>query len=104
MQIGQVVGTVVATHRTSKFEGLTLRLLQPVDIDLVPYGAHILAADVVGSGEGEYVLYAAGSSARQTEQTDKRPVDAVIMAIIDRWDVGGEVRFHKFLGTGANEG
>jgi microcompartment protein CcmK/EutM len=41
------------------------------------------------------VLYALGSSARQTEVTRDRPCDAVIMAIVDSWDVGGEVRYHK---------
>ena len=31
----------------------------------------------------------------QTEATRDRPCDAVIMAIVDSWDVGGEVRYHK---------
>ena len=46
-------------------------------------------------GIGEVVLYASGSSARQTEITRDRPVDAVVMAIVDSWDVGGEERYHK---------
>jgi microcompartment protein CcmK/EutM len=41
------------------------------------------------------VLYASGSSARQTVLTDKRPVDAVIMAIVDTWEVDGQVRYRK---------
>jgi microcompartment protein CcmK/EutM len=45
---------------------------------------------------GEYVLYATGSSARQTVRTDKRPIDAVIMAIIDQWEIGGKLRYHKY--------
>jgi len=49
----------------------------------------------VGAGVGEVVLYASGSSARQTIITDKRPCDAVIMAIIDTWEIGGETIYSK---------
>ena len=49
----------------------------------------MVAVDAVGAGAREVVLYATGSSARQTEQTRDRPVDAVIMAILDQYDVGG---------------
>jgi microcompartment protein CcmK/EutM len=41
----------------------------------------------VGAGEGEIVLVASGSSARQTVITKNKPVDAVIMAIVDKLDV-----------------
>ena len=54
--------------------------------------------DAVGAGLDEYVLYASGSSARQTVVTDKRPVDAVVMAIIDQWEVGGEIKYRKVEG------
>mgnify|MGYP000718269644 CR=1 FL=1 len=45
----------------------------------------------VGAGVGEMVLYASGSSARQTVRTDKKPVDAVVMAIVDNWEIDGEI-------------
>ena len=54
-----------------------------------------MAADSVGAGVNEVVLYASGSSARQTKQTDARPVDAVIMAIVDTVEVNGAVAFDK---------
>jgi microcompartment protein CcmK/EutM len=41
------------------------------------------------------VLFATGSSARQTVATDKRPCDAVIMAIVDNWEVDGTLRYRK---------
>ena len=41
------------------------------------------------------VLYASGSSARQTERTRDRPVDAVVMAIVDTWDVDGKHVYEK---------
>ena len=51
--------------------------------------------DAVGAGPGEVVLYASGSSARLTEVTDKRPCDAVIVAIVDTLEVGGAVTYSK---------
>ena len=52
-------------------------------------------ADAMGAGPGEMVLTAAGSSARQTTMTDKKPVDNVIMAIVDTWEVNGETKYTK---------
>ncbi|MFQ5583468.1 MAG: EutN/CcmL family microcompartment protein, partial [Calditrichia bacterium] len=55
----------------------------------------VVAVDAVGAGTGEMVLYATGCSARQTKLTDKRPCDAVIMAIVDNWEVAGEIKYKK---------
>jgi microcompartment protein CcmK/EutM len=95
MLIGRVVGTVVSNRKDPKIEGFKFMLVRQVDVDLSETGAYVVAADVVGAGVGEYVLYATGSSARQTVSTDKRPIDAVIMAIVDQWEIGGELRYHK---------
>ena len=45
---------------------------------------------------GDLVLYATGSSARQTELTKDKPCDAVTMAIVDSWDLGGENVYEKW--------
>ena len=74
---------------------LRFMLVQPVDIDGKPAGSHVVAVDAVGSGPGEFVLFASGSSARQTAVTDKRPCDAVIMAIVDNWEIEGQIKYHK---------
>jgi microcompartment protein CcmK/EutM len=47
----------------------------------------MIAVDSVGAGVGETVLVATGSSSRQTEITKNKPVDAVIMAIVDKIDI-----------------
>jgi ethanolamine utilization protein EutN/carbon dioxide concentrating mechanism protein CcmL len=96
MLIGRVVGTVVSNRKDPKAEGFKFLLVRQVDVDLQESGDYVVAADVVGAGVGEYVLYARGSSARQTVQTDKRPIDAVIMAIVDQWEVGGQLKYHKY--------
>ena len=95
MLLGRVVGTVVASRKEPTLDGLKLLLLQNCDLGGKPTGAFVVAADAVGAGMGEVVLYAAGSSARQTDVTRDRPVDATIMAIVDQVEVGGESRYDK---------
>ena len=95
MILGRVVGTVVATRKEPTLEGLKLMLVRPCDPDGTPSGAPVVAADAVGAGVGEVVLYAAGSSARQTEVTTNRPVDHTIMAVVDLVEMGGETRYTK---------
>ena len=98
MLIGKDVGTVVATQKDEKMEGMKFLVLKLVDTEGRESSGYIVAVDAMGAGLGEMVLYATGSSARQTTVTDKRPCDAVIMAIIDQWEVGGEVKYRKVTG------
>ena len=95
MILARVVGTVVSSQKEQSMEGLRFMVVEPVDVNGKPSGPHVIAIDAVGSGPGEYVLYATGSSARQTQVTDKKPCDAVIMAIVDQWEIGGEVKYRK---------
>jgi microcompartment protein CcmK/EutM len=93
--LGKVIGTVVATKKDPALEGLKLLLVKTADVDGKASGAIVVAADSVGAGVGELVLYAAGSSARQTIETKDRPVDHVIMAIVDQVEVDGTLRYDK---------
>ena len=81
MLLGRVIGTVVATRKEPTLEGIKLLVVRVCDFDGTPTGASVVAADAVGAGLGEVVLYAAGSSARQTEVTQNKPVDHTIMAM-----------------------
>ena len=72
-----------------------LHLLHHQHADGEKAGTPVVAADAVGAGVGEMILYATGSSARQTVATQNRPVDAVVMAIVDHWEVGGEIKYRK---------
>lgn len=95
MLLGKVVGTVVSTRKEERLEGLTLQVLEILDINGLPNKSYVVAIDAVGAGVGEVVLYAAGSSARQTEATNNKPCDAVIMAIVDSWDIGEKTVYKK---------
>ncbi len=83
MQLGRVIGTVWATRKDERLEGLRLLIVQDVDLQLRPKASFTIAVDSVQSGVGELVLVTKGSSARQTRVTKDRPVDAVIMASVD---------------------
>ena len=96
MLLGKVVGTLVATRKEPTLDGLKFLVLKQLDIEgQEETGAYRVAADAVGAGMGEVVLYATGSSARQTKLTDRRPCDAVIMAIVDTLEVDGVVKYDK---------
>jgi ethanolamine utilization protein EutN len=72
-----------------------LLVVRACDVDGNPSGSTVVAVDAVGAGLGEVVLYCSGSSARQTEVTQNRPVDATIMAIVDEIELAGERRYVK---------
>jgi ethanolamine utilization protein EutN/carbon dioxide concentrating mechanism protein CcmL len=95
MLLGKVVGTLVATRKDEKLEGLKFLVLQRLDIAGQLMDGYVVAVDAVGAGLDEVVMYATGSSARQTVITDRRPCDAVIMAIVDTWEVDGKVKYQK---------
>jgi ethanolamine utilization protein EutN/carbon dioxide concentrating mechanism protein CcmL len=95
MTLARVLGTVVSTRKEETMEGLKFLILQQVNLAGEDKGGFVVAADAVGAGVGEIVLYATGSSARQTIATDKRPCDAVVMAIVDNWEVHGDIRYKK---------
>ncbi len=87
MILGQVIGTVWATRKDEQLVGMKLQIVAEVDLDYNVKPGFVVAVDSVGAGVGEIVLVTQGSSARQTEQTRNKPVDAVITAIVDRLDV-----------------
>ena len=95
MNLAKVLGRVVATRKDDRLEGFKLLLLGQAGPDGELTGPIVVAADVVGAGEGEYVLYASGSSARQTALTNNKPVDSVVMAIVDSWDIEGAEQYKK---------
>jgi microcompartment protein CcmK/EutM len=90
-----VTGTVVASKKEPLMDGLTLLVVRQIGVDNTDGNGYVVAVDAVGAGIGEVVMYASGSSARQTGVTQNRPCDAVVMAIVDTWDVDGETIYTK---------
>ena len=89
MFIGKIVGSVVATQKTESMRGSKLLMIEPYVIDpktrdrLITTSRSLVAVDVVGAGEGQFVLAVQGSSARMTPETKTLPVDCTIVGVID---------------------
>jgi microcompartment protein CcmK/EutM len=95
MLFARVVGTVWSTQKDEKLGSFKFLLLRQLDHRNQPLPSYVVAVDAVGAGLGEVVLFATGSSARQTKLTEGKPVDAAVVAIVDSWDVDGEIVFRK---------
>lgn len=95
MLLGMVTGTVVASAKDEGLNNFKLLLVENLTPEGKPCSGYVVAVDTVGAGKGEVVLYATGSSARQTVMTDKRPADAAIIAIVDTVEVEGRVTYQK---------
>ena len=95
MLIARVIGTTVSTIKDEKITGQKLLVMRQTDETGKPVGKPYVAVDTVDAGVGDLVLTASGSSARQTTLTKDRPVDAVIMAVIDSLQVEGKTTFRQ---------
>lgn len=96
MNIGRVIGSAVATAKDDRLIGKTLLVVTPSTAAGEPAGEPYVALDNVGAGVGELVLVTRGSAARAAFPEDPElPVDAAIVAIVDRIDVDGSPPFVK---------
>jgi|SRR5579864_7900917 len=99
MFLARVTGSVVATQKVASMTGHKLLTVEPYRIDeqsrdrLVPTGRTFVAVDTLGAGLNELVLICQGSSARLTPETEKLPVDAVVIGLVDNVDIGGKTIF-----------
>ena len=95
MTLATVVGNVVSTGRNDGIEGGRFLLVESCGEDGAPLGSFLVALDLMGSGEGEVVLISQGSSARQTAGTKDKPVDAVIIGIVDLVEAEDRIVYGK---------
>lgn len=99
MFVARVTGSVVSTQKVKSMTGHKLLMVEPLRVDpqtrdkLVGTGRSFVVVDTVGAGEGEMVLIVQGSSARLMPETEKLPVDAAIIGIVDTVNVEGRTVF-----------
>jgi ethanolamine utilization protein EutN len=91
MNLARVRGTVVATRRSDKIEGARWLLVEDCDQAGAGRNEFLVALDMVGADRGQLVLLAQGSSCRWTHRTDDRPMDTLVVAIVDQIDQAGTV-------------
>ncbi|HUL45296.1 MAG TPA: EutN/CcmL family microcompartment protein [Bacteroidota bacterium] len=87
MFLGKVVGTVWATRKDEELVGMKFQVVKHLGIDYKLKETFVVAVDTVQAGVGDVVLVCSGSSARQTSLTKNKPVDATIMAVVDKLDI-----------------
>jgi microcompartment protein CcmK/EutM len=95
MIFGLVAGTVVSTQRGDTMAGAKHLLIRKCSHRGEPGSDYLVVLDALGAGPGEIVLVSQGSSARQTELSDKQPVDAVVIGLVDLVEERGEIAFRK---------
>lgn len=95
MQIAKVRGTIVSTHKEPSLRGVKFLLLQFLDEEGQPLPKYEVAADTVGAGMDEWVLVSRGSAARQVSDNNTRPIDALVVGIIDTVSVDNHVVYSK---------
>jgi microcompartment protein CcmK/EutM len=99
MFIGKVTGTLVASTKVASMTGHKLLVIEPYRVDektrdrLTPTGRTFVVVDTLGAGVDQMVLVCQGSSARLTPETEKLPIDAVVIGLVDSVDLAGTVVF-----------
>jgi len=87
MKLVKVIGSVTSTIKDLSLQGFKLLLVQAVDYDLKEIDDFFVAVDAVGVGEGEIGLISTGSSAKYSDLTRHKNVDASIIAKVERIDL-----------------
>ncbi len=80
MEINQVVGSLVCTHRVSGLDHCALRILKDRK------GKLQVATDPIGTRDGNWVFTVSGSAGRYAMGNPEILTDLTIGGIIDEWD------------------
>ncbi len=101
MFIAKVTGSLVSTQKVDSMVGYKLLVVEPYRVDpaqrqqLVTTGRTFIAVDMLGAGEGDYVLITQGSSARLTPETKNLPIDTIVIGIVDHVHVDQQCVFSR---------
>ncbi len=87
MFIGRVVGSLWATRKTENTRGVKFLIIQPYNLNKAPNTDTIVAADILGAGEGELVMVAYGRAARIAVGHEDMSIEAAVIGIIDEYEV-----------------
>lgn len=83
MQLGVVCGTLVASRKDARFEGINLLVIQPIRPDGANAGKTLIATDAIGAGIGERVFWVKSKEAANPFAPVEVPTDATIVGIVD---------------------
>lgn len=90
MQLGRVLGTVVATIKAEGLEGVKFLIVQPLDKHQQETGDPVVAADALAmAGPGELVYFVASREAAEALPERFVPVDHAIVGLVDQVTLAG---------------
>jgi ethanolamine utilization protein EutN len=87
LQVGRVVGTLVATRKDERLVGAKLLVVRTTDPSFKEDQGYVVAVDTVNAGLGDRVMLVSGSSARLAQGMKDAPVDAAIVGVVDEVDL-----------------
>ena len=87
MLVGVVIGNVWATRKNEDLNGCKLMIVEPYSYDGHEKQYPVIAVDQIGAGIGETVLVVSGSSARISVSDGNKPIDHVIVGIVDKVEI-----------------
>ena len=90
MQLGRVIGNVVAVKKVDNLSGFKLMVVDYLDDKLKSKGKSTVCVDTVSAGKGDLVLLCSSSSARLTADTKNVCTDNTIVGIVDSVSVNGK--------------
>ena len=95
MIFGKIAGTVVSAQMDKEMKGKKCLLVQICNHKGEIGDDYLVAVDLVGAGVEEVVIISQGSSARQMKVTHQKPIDCVIVGIVDMVEEYGKIVFKK---------
>lgn len=87
MQVGRVVGTLVATRKDERLVGTKLLVVRIMDPGFKEEQGYVVTVDTVNAGVGDRVLIVAGSSARLAQGMKDAPIDSAIIGVVDQIEI-----------------
>jgi len=91
MLVGIVIGNVWATRKNEDLSGCKLMIVEPYSYDGHEKQYPVIAVDQIGAGIGETVLVVSGSSARISVSGGNKPIDHVIVGIVDKVEISNDM-------------
>ena len=90
MQLGRILGSIVATRKLDTLQGIRLVVLEPLNERMESAGPPMAAIDVVAAQAGDLIYWVGSREAAQAVEPPFPAVDAAVVGIVDRVDLLAE--------------
>ncbi|MDH6363320.1 ethanolamine utilization protein EutN [Enterococcus sp. PF1-24] len=91
MLLGRVTGSLWATRKDEKLNGLKFMLVEVWNTTANQPEGNLVAADNAGAGIGDLVLVVQGKAARISAENLDVPIDAMIVGVVDSLEKNDDV-------------